>query len=124
VHRLPPELSGTAQCGQPRYCAAGRVVRCFEPGKGCGVTGTTAQSAPPPCVQESRWARLCEQADLLRRVFAIEVLACACRGLRRVVNDARVARKIPDHLGLSRYELSTIPFRLVLAGKRVATRRS
>ena len=42
-------------------------------------------------------------ADLLKRVFAIEVLACACGGRRRVlavIQDRQVARKILEHLGL------------------------
>lgn len=42
-------------------------------------------------------------ADLLRRVFAFELLICACGGRRRVlatIDEGPVARKILTHLGL------------------------
>ena len=42
-------------------------------------------------------------ADLLKRVLALEVLACARGGRRRmlaVIKDERVARQILEHLGL------------------------
>jgi hypothetical protein len=62
--------------------------------------------SPPPtepplaCARKRRWI---DWADLLKRVFALEVLACACGGRRRVlsvIKDERVARRILDHLGL------------------------
>jgi hypothetical protein len=42
-------------------------------------------------------------ADLLKRVFALDVLACVCGARRRVmavIKDERVARKNLEHLGL------------------------
>ncbi len=56
--------------------------------------------APLACVRKSRWI---DWADLLKRVFALEVLACVCGGQRRVlavIKDERVTRKILAHLGL------------------------
>jgi hypothetical protein len=65
------------------------------------VVPSTPQTAPPlACVRKSRWI---DWADLLKRVFAIEVLACACGGQRRVlsvIKDERVASRILEHLGL------------------------
>jgi hypothetical protein len=57
---------------------------------------------PPPgaCVKKGRWV---EWAEFLRRVFALEVLVCACGGKRRVLAviwDDSVPRKILEHLAL------------------------
>ena len=65
------------------------------------------------CVRKkSRWI---DWADLLKRVFAIEVLVLrlamdVCGGRRRVlavIKDEHVARKILEHFGPPRHELST-----------------
>ena len=64
-------------------------------------TPSPPQEAPPlVCVRKSRWL---DWANLLKRVFAIEVLACVCGGRRRmlaVIHDRKVARRILEHLGL------------------------
>ena len=42
-------------------------------------------------------------SELLRRVFAIDILACPCGGRRKVIafiTNPNVARKILDHIGL------------------------
>jgi hypothetical protein len=65
------------------------------------VPSPPPQTEPPlACVRKLRWL---DWADLLKRVFALEVLACACGGRRRilaVIKDERVACRILDHLGL------------------------
>jgi hypothetical protein len=48
-------------------------------------------------------ARRIDWANLLRRIFLLEVLACACGGRRRVIasiEEGAAARKILQHLGL------------------------
>jgi hypothetical protein len=55
---------------------------------------------PATCTKKSRWI---DWGDLLKRVFALDVLACVCGARRRVmavIKDERVARKILEHLGL------------------------
>ena len=61
----------------------------------------------PPGACAGKWARPPRRIDwaaLLKRVFAVEILACAlCSGPMRVVSvieEGPVARKILDHLGL------------------------
>jgi hypothetical protein len=57
--------------------------------------------APPgTCAPKGRWI---DWASLLKRVFLLDVLACACGSTRRViavVRDQRVAKKLLEHLGL------------------------
>jgi hypothetical protein len=57
-------------------------VRCAELGSctGSSASTTTSSAAPPP----SRSRRL-PWADLLRRVFADDVLQCPCAGRRSVI---------------------------------------
>jgi hypothetical protein len=76
--------------------------------------------SPLACTQKkSRWI---DWADLLKRVFALDVLACVSRkgtkfqcGARRrvmaVIKDEQVARKLLDHLGLPSQvpELGRVP---------------
>ena len=60
-------------------------------------------------------ARYIDWANLLRRVFLFEVLACACGGTRRVIaaiESGPVARKILTHLGLPADEPRPAPARL------------
>jgi putative transposase len=54
-------------------------------------------------------------ADLLRRVFALELLVCACGGARRVISsieEGPVARKILQHLGLPSAVPAAAPARI------------
>jgi hypothetical protein len=54
-------------------------------------------------------------ADLLRRVFALEILVCACGGARRVISsidEGPVARKILKHLGLPAVAPAVAPARI------------
>jgi len=54
-------------------------------------------------------------ADLLRRVFALELLVCACGGERRVISsidEGLVARKILQHLGLPAVAPPVAPARI------------
>ena len=65
------------------------------------VVPSPPKEAPPfACALKSRWI---QWADLLRRVFALEVLLCTCGATRRVISviqDQKVARRILEHLGL------------------------
>ena len=61
------------------------------------------KEASPLALVRRRGRRLL-WADLLRRIFLVEVLACACGGTRRVISSVEegpAARKILRHLGLS-----------------------
>ena len=76
------------------------------------ASNAPSDSAAPPSeasAQRATWA------DLLKRVFAIDVLECPhCGGRRRLIaliSDGVVVRKILDHLGLP-----TEPPRLAPAG--------
>jgi hypothetical protein len=54
-------------------------------------------------------------ADLLRRVFALELLVCACGGACRVISsieEGPVARKILQHLGLPSAVPAAAPARI------------
>jgi len=54
-------------------------------------------------------------ADLLRRVFALEILLCACGGQRRIIaaiDEGPVARKILQHLGLPAVVPAVAPARI------------
>lgn len=63
----------------------------------------TSPGAPPPSPSAARTRRAWASADLMRRVFALEVLACAsCGGRRRfiaTIEDSPVVAKILAHLG-------------------------
>jgi hypothetical protein len=57
----------------------------------------------PPLTGTQKKSRWIDWADLLKRVFALDVLACVCGARRRVmavIKDEQVARKLLDHLGL------------------------
>jgi hypothetical protein len=59
-----------------------------------------SSSLPLVAGRRRRWI---QWSDLLRRVFALEVLVCACGAQRRVlavIREGPVARKILAHLGL------------------------
>ena len=101
---LPPprrHLLRYAGVFAPRAALRSRVVALAP-----AAATTTASTAvlPPPHRQPTRlpWA------DLLQRVFAVDVLACPCGGRRRVlafITDLDVARSILTALGLP----ATIP---------------
>ena len=60
-------------------------------------------------------ARRIDWANLLRRVFMLEVLTCACGGTRRVIGsiaEGATARKILEHLGLPSTSPKPTPARL------------
>lgn len=62
----------------------------------------TPPPALPPLLRHAGSRRI-HWMNLLRRVFLLEVLACACDGTRRVISsveEGRAARKILRHLGL------------------------
>jgi len=87
------ELGGA--CGPP--AAIVPVVPAPE-----SSTGTTLPAEAPPSVAPPRRWRW---AELLRRVFAVDVLACPnCGGRMRVIatiDDPQVVRRILMHLGLA-----------------------
>jgi hypothetical protein len=76
------------------------------------VPSPPGTALPVTCQKKSRWIDWGEaseptasgcRGDLLKRVFALDVLACVCGAKRRVmavIKDDRVARKILEHLGL------------------------
>jgi len=60
-------------------------------------------------------SRRIDWANLLRRVFMLEVLACACGGSRRVISsieEGPAARRILKHLGLPAEAPSAAPARI------------
>jgi ribosomal protein S27E len=68
-----------------------------------------------PLVIRRAGARYIEWANLLRRVFLLDVLACACGGTRRVISsieEGAAARKILEHLGLPSMAPRPVPARL------------
>ncbi len=53
-------------------------------------------------------------SELLRRVFAIDILACPCGGRRKVIafiTNPNIARKILDHIGLPSAPPQAVPAR-------------
>ncbi len=59
-------------------------------------------SRPPQVDRPARTYRV-PWADLLRKVFAVDVLACPCGGRLQIIAfiaEATVAKRILDHLGL------------------------
>ena len=84
VELKPPESAPSASTSSP---------------EGAGTEG-----APPPEPKKPRRpsARI-PWADLLKRVFMLDVLACPCGGRRRMIafiTERAVIKKILDHLGL------------------------
>jgi hypothetical protein len=89
---------------------------------GCLASGAAwrrriVPSPPPalPLVMRRFGARRIAWADLLRRVYLLEVLACACGGTRRVVSsieEGPAAWKILKHLGLPHEPPKLAPARL------------
>lgn len=74
----------------------------------------TPPPALPPLLPRVRPRRI-DWADLLRRVFLLELLACACGGTRRVISsieEGPAAQKILRHLGLPTDVPVTAPARI------------
>jgi len=83
-----------------RAAAVARAVPLARAGAGASACPADA-AAPPSSASPSR--RAFAWADLLRRVFEIDVLACACGGRLRFVatiEDPPVVQRILRHLGL------------------------
>ena len=74
--------------------------RSHEPNPAAGTTGTALALAP-----KARRPTRTSWAELMKRVFAIDVLVCPhCGGTRKLIallTDGLVVRKILEHLGLS-----------------------
>jgi len=65
------------------------------------ASSSTPVQAPPRLDRPARTYRV-PWADLLRKVFAVDVLACPCGGrlqLIAFIAEATVAKRILDHLG-------------------------
>jgi hypothetical protein len=83
-----------------RTAAVARAVPLARAGADANACPADA-SGPPSPASPSR--RAMAWADLLRRIFAIDVLACACGGRLRFVatiEDPSVVQRILRHLGL------------------------
>jgi len=83
-----------------RAAAVARAVPLARAGAGASACPADA-AAPPSSASPSR--RAFAWADLLRRIFEIDVLACACGGRLRFVaaiEDPPVVQRILRHLGL------------------------
>jgi len=94
----PPARPDAAERGiSPAAAAAPRLPHAVAP-ESTAVTAPPAD--PPPTMRPPRW----RWADLLQRVFSVDVLACPnCGGRMRVlatIDDPRVVRRILSHLGL------------------------
>ena len=96
--RPPPDAavacpaSASERTAQPIEMTAPAVPACSEP-------AMPVEKDPATTPPRRRWA----WADLLRRVFAIDVLACACGGRLRLIatiEDPPVVQRILLHLGL------------------------
>jgi hypothetical protein len=73
--------------------------------RGAATCSDPTTTMPPPAVQSPVWAsRRVPWAELLKRVFAEDVLACVCGGRRAVValvTDPRLARTMLEQLGVA-----------------------
>jgi len=113
--------------GAGTTCAATHNIRTGDPAErrvpaciaGDASIRTGARAAPPaasrPSPAAERARRAWAWADLMRRVFAIDVLACAgCGGRLRfiaTIEDPPVVTKILAHLGLPTERPALIPAR-------------
>ena len=108
----PPRSHGVRYHGvfAPNAKARPRVVpQPFEPPPPAAPTpadasasSSTPVQAPPRLDRPARTYRV-PWADLLKKVFAVDVLACPCGGrlqLIAFIAEATVAKRILDHLGL------------------------
>jgi hypothetical protein len=77
----------------------------------CSRVVRSPPETEPPLAGAKKKSRWIDWADLLKRVLALDVLACVCGARRRVpmssvlgwmavIKDEQVARKLLDHLGL------------------------
>ncbi len=95
---------------RPNAKARARVVpQPLEPPPPAAPTpaGASASSStpadPPPRLDRPARSYRVPWADLLKKVFALDVLACPCGGrlqLIAFIAEATVAKRILDHLGL------------------------
>jgi hypothetical protein len=79
------------------HVSASPTPTAFGGADGCGVSPPS--SSPPPRSPGRHFA----WAELLRRIFEIDVLACACGGRLRfiaTIEDPPVVERILRHLGL------------------------
>ena len=82
----------------------------------CATSAATASSSPEPTPKSPltpvRSTYRLDWAALLKRVFAVDVLECSrCRGPMRIIaciEEAEVAKKILQHLGLRAEPLPTL----------------
>ncbi len=95
----PPTVPHIAATSPPRKPAPS--VSDGASANGADAQGATAEtSAPPPRASSRRYRAW---AELLRRIFEIDVLACACGGRLRfiaTIEDPPVVDRILRHLGL------------------------
>ncbi len=107
----PPRVHGLRYHGV--FAPSSRVRQRVVPAAPGPVPPTPATEARTRTTEKPRRAKSAEKtartyripwADLLRKVFAIDVLACPeCTGRMRLIAfiaEARVAKRILDHLGL------------------------
>jgi hypothetical protein len=97
VPALPARPEAAERGIFPAATAAPRLPHAVAP-ESTAVTAPPAD--PPPAMRPPRW----RWADLLQRVFSVDVLACPnCGGRMRVlatIDDPRVVQRILSHLGL------------------------
>jgi hypothetical protein len=118
VYTLPkPKADGTTQLVFPAVSFLRRLVAVMPPPRHHTITyhgvfasahswrAEVVESVPKSqhsglCPRKKRWI---DWSDLLKRVFAWEILACSCGGTRRVIaaiGAGPAAEKILKHLGL------------------------
>jgi Putative transposase len=111
VSSTPPSATPTAALSQPAAtatatpgCASAAPAKLVRaPVSAEGAPGSAGGSLSPPNAPPQAPRRYVSWAELLRRVFAIDVLACACGGRLRFVatiEDPPVVHRILRHLGL------------------------
>ena len=116
----PHAAQRRAAVARAREVAEGPAANCSAPGPPAGVPSRPEAGRSPPIDEgagaatprKNAWVRW---ADLLRRVFEIDVLHCArCGGRLRFVaaiDDPAVVRRILGHLGLPNSIAPPLPAR-------------
>ncbi len=96
-------VAGDADEGEEEVVAKRPPSAAPTPGAVCSATSPPAEGKPPGKRDRPARTYRVPWADLLRKVFAVDVLACPCGGrlqLIAFIAEATVARCILDHLGL------------------------
>ncbi len=99
----PPVGPSTAPPGLPLAPSSSSIPAALPIPPAPADTATEARSAPSPSRPPGPPRHYFSWAELLRRIFEIDVLACACGGRLRfiaTIEDPLVVQRILRHLGL------------------------